>query len=40
VILADEDKAEEYKSEDFDKSFRKDLENDLKILKQVNDMKR
>ena len=36
--LIDEDKAEEYKSEDFDESFRKDLENDLKILKQVNDM--
>jgi len=36
--LIDEDKAEEYKSEDFDENFRKDLENDLKILKQVNDM--
>jgi len=36
--LIDEDKAEEYKSGDFDESFRKDLENDLKILKQVNDM--
>ncbi|MEW6068365.1 MAG: helicase-related protein [Nitrospirota bacterium] len=36
--LIDEDKAEEYKSEDFDESFRKDLENDLKILKQVNEM--
>lgn len=37
-LLIDEDKAEEYKSEDFDERFRKELENDLKILKQVNDM--
>jgi superfamily II DNA/RNA helicase/HKD family nuclease len=36
--LIDEDKAEEYKAEDFDGSFRKDLENDLTILKKVSEM--
>jgi len=36
--LIDEDKADEYKADAFDESFRKDLENDLRILKQVNDM--
>ncbi|MBI4685056.1 MAG: helicase [Nitrospirae bacterium] len=36
--LIDEDKAEEYKSGDFEKNFRDKLENDLKILKQINDM--
>jgi superfamily II DNA/RNA helicase len=36
--LIDEDKADEYKANDFDENFRKDLENDMKILKQVNEM--
>lgn len=36
--LIDEDKAEERKAEDFEESFRQDMETDLNILRQVNSM--
>ncbi len=36
--LIDEDKAEEYKAGVFEEKFRKELENDLEILKQIHDM--
>lgn len=36
--LIEEDKAEERTSEEFEEGFRKDLETDLKILKQVNSL--
>ena len=35
--LIDEDKAEKKRSEEFEERFREDLQNDLNILKQVND---
>jgi superfamily II DNA/RNA helicase/HKD family nuclease len=36
--LIDEDKAEERNTEEFEDSFRKDMETDLKILRQVNSL--
>jgi len=37
-LLKDEDKAEEKRADEFREDFRKNMENDLKILKQVHDM--
>jgi len=34
----EEGKAEKFNSEEFDKSFRKDLEHDLNLLKRINDL--
>jgi superfamily II DNA/RNA helicase len=36
--LIDEDKAQVYDAQDFEDNFRKDLENDLKILRQVHSL--
>ena len=36
--LLDEDKAKKYPAKDFVKSFKKDLENDLEVLKEIKSL--